>query len=65
MRGFVQEMLSLAGWILAIFAIRYLHTDLTVWLSGYIGISTGTVKSNTSRGIEALRRLAAHHAPTR
>ena len=29
LRGFVQEVLSLLSWVLAIFAIRYLHTDLT------------------------------------
>jgi membrane protein required for colicin V production len=40
MRGFVQEVLSLAAWILAIFAIRYLHTDLTAFLAQYIGTST-------------------------
>ena len=40
MRGFVQEVLSLAAWILAIFAIRYLHTDLTEFLASYIGTST-------------------------
>ena len=40
MRGFVQEILSLAAWILAVFAIRYLHTDLTEWLSHYIGTPT-------------------------
>ena len=40
MRGFVQEVLSLAAWILAIFAIRYLHTDLTEVLASYIGTST-------------------------
>jgi len=32
MRGLVQEVASLAAWVLAIFAIRYLHSDLTVWL---------------------------------
>src|SRR6187551_3632646 len=37
MRGFVQEVLSLVGWALAIFAIRFLHTDLTAILYGYIG----------------------------
>lgn len=42
MRGFVQEVLSLAAWILAVFAIRYLHTDLSEFLAGYIGASTGT-----------------------
>ncbi len=40
MRGFVQEVLSLAAWVLAIFAIRYLHTDLTEFLAGYIGTTT-------------------------
>ena len=29
MRGFVQEILSLAAWIAAVVAIRLLHTDLT------------------------------------
>ena len=37
MRGFVQEVLSLVGWALAVFAIRFLHTDLTAVLYGYIG----------------------------
>ena len=37
MRGFVQEVLSLAAWLLAVFAIRYLHTDLTVAIFGYMG----------------------------
>jgi membrane protein required for colicin V production len=37
MRGFVQEVLSLASWVLAIFAIRFLHTDLTAFLYTYIG----------------------------
>jgi len=41
MRGFVQEVLSLAGWALAIFAIRYLHTDLTAFLFEYIGTPSG------------------------
>lgn len=40
MRGFVQEVLSLAAWILAIFAIRYLHTDVTAFLAQYIGTPT-------------------------
>lgn len=41
MRGFVQETLSLLGWALAIFAIRYLHTDLTAFLFGYVGTASG------------------------
>ena len=39
-RGFIQEVLSLLAWILAIFAIRYLHTDLTGLLFDYIGSPT-------------------------
>ncbi len=34
MRGLVQEVLSLAAWILAAFAIAYLHTPLTDALKG-------------------------------
>ena len=41
LRGFVQELLSLAAWLLAAFAIRYLHTDLTVFLYGYVGTPSG------------------------
>ena len=37
MRGFLQEILSLAAWILAAFAIRFLHTPLTLALEEYIG----------------------------
>ena len=37
MRGFVQEILSLCAWILAAFAIRYLHTPMTEWLGHYLG----------------------------
>jgi membrane protein required for colicin V production len=37
MRGFVQEVLSLAALVLAVLAIRYLHTDLTQFLAGYVG----------------------------
>ncbi len=37
MRGFVQEILSLAAWILALFAIRFLHTPLTAALVNYVG----------------------------
>lgn len=41
MRGFVQEVLSLASWVLAIFAIRFLHTDLTAILHGFVGTPSG------------------------
>jgi len=37
MRGFVQEALSLAAWVVAIIAIRWFHTDLTAWLVEPLG----------------------------
>lgn len=40
LRGFVQEVLSLAAWGLAIFAIHYLHTDLTAAIYSSIGSPT-------------------------
>ena len=41
MRGFVQEVLSLAAWVVAVIAIRMFHTDLTEWLEGTIGSPSG------------------------
>lgn len=41
MRGFVQEVLSLAAWAVAIVAIRFLHTDVTAFLYEYIGTPSG------------------------
>ena len=41
MRGFVQEVVSLLGWALAVLAIRYLHTDLTAFLYDFIGTPSG------------------------
>jgi membrane protein required for colicin V production len=41
MRGFVQEVLSLAAWIVAVIAIRMFHTDLTEWLMEPIGSPSG------------------------
>jgi len=41
LRGFVQEVLSLAAWILALLAIHYMHTDLTTWLFKYVGTPRG------------------------
>jgi membrane protein required for colicin V production len=40
MRGFVQEVLSLASWILAVAAIHYLHTDLSGIIATFIGTPT-------------------------
>lgn len=37
MRGFVQEVLSLAAWALAVLAIRFLHTDLTAIILDFMG----------------------------
>jgi membrane protein required for colicin V production len=36
LRGLVQEVLSLAAWILAAFAIYYLHQPLTAGLEAYL-----------------------------
>jgi membrane protein required for colicin V production len=41
MRGFVQEILSLAAWIFALFAIHYMHTDLTAFLFKIVGTGRG------------------------
>lgn len=41
MRGFVTETLSLIAWVLAIFAIRMLHTPTTEWLTGPVGTQAG------------------------
>ncbi|WP_435417590.1 CvpA family protein [Parerythrobacter aurantius] len=41
MRGFVQEVLSLATWILALFAIRNLHTPLYTAIEPYVPTQTG------------------------
>lgn len=43
MRGFVQEVLSLAAWIFAALAIRFIHTPLTLQLGEWLGygVSTG------------------------
>jgi len=42
-RGFVQEVLSLAAWILSVAAIRYFHTDLSAWLAGHMGPTTAAL----------------------
>lgn len=41
LRGFVQEILALAAWIFALFAIHFLHTPLTLALEPTIGTSSG------------------------
>lgn len=42
LRGFVQEVLSLAAWVFALVAIRFLHTPLTLALEGSVGTSSGS-----------------------
>jgi membrane protein required for colicin V production len=37
LRGFTQEALSLAGWILAILVVRMFHQDVTLWLAPRVG----------------------------
>lgn len=41
LRGIVQEVLSVAAWILAMFAIHYLHTPLFQWMEPRIGTPSG------------------------
>lgn len=36
-RGFTQEALSLAGWIVAIVVVRMFHQDATLWLAPRVG----------------------------
>ncbi len=40
-RGFVQEVLALAAWVFALFAIRFLHTPLTSAFEPEMGNSSG------------------------
>lgn len=42
LRGLVQEVLSLAAWALAAFAIYYLHTPLTLALNDYLDTEPAT-----------------------
>lgn len=37
MRGFVQEIFSLGAWIVAVLALRFLHTDLTAAIYAFTG----------------------------
>lgn len=41
LRGFVQEILALAAWVFAIFAIRLFHEPLTAWFEPHLGTSSG------------------------
>lgn len=41
MRGLVQEVFSLAAWVLALVAIHNLHTPLSEQLVGYVGTESG------------------------
>lgn len=41
MRGFVEEVLSLAAWVLSLIAIHYLHTPMSAFLEPRIGTPSG------------------------
>ncbi|MFM2302071.1 MAG: hypothetical protein RLZZ84_1807 [Pseudomonadota bacterium] len=41
MRGFVQEVLAFAAWVIALFAIHNLHTALSAWLEPHVGTQSG------------------------
>lgn len=40
-RGFVQETLSLIAWVLAVLAVKFFHTPLTLVLEGPVGTAAG------------------------
>ncbi len=40
-RGFVEEVLSLLAWCVGLFAVRYGHEPLTLWLTPYLKNETG------------------------
>lgn len=40
-RGFVEEVLSLLAWGVAVVAVRYLHAPLTLWLEPHLSTETG------------------------
>ncbi len=40
-KGFVHEALSLIAWVLAVVAVKFLHTPLTDWLSAPVGTPSG------------------------
>lgn len=42
MRGFVQEVLALSAWVIALGAIHYFHTPLTANLIPYVGDHLGS-----------------------
>lgn len=41
LRGFVQEVLALAAWVIALFAIHYVHTPLAHALLPYVKTESG------------------------
>jgi membrane protein required for colicin V production len=41
MRGFVEEMMALAAWVLALFAIRFLHQPVTEFFEPHVGTTSG------------------------
>lgn len=41
LRGFVQEVLALAAWAIALFAIHTFHSPLSEWLKPHVGNSSG------------------------
>lgn len=41
LRGFVQEVLALAAWVIALFAIHHLHTPVSEWLVPHVGTGSG------------------------
>ncbi|WP_423142555.1 CvpA family protein [Parablastomonas sp. CN1-191] len=43
MRGFVQEVLALAAWVIALFMIHYAHTPVTRALEPWVGVGSSSM----------------------
>ena len=41
LRGFVQEILALAAWVISLFAIHNLHTPMSAFLVPHVGTESG------------------------
>ena len=60
LRGFVQEVLSLTSWLLAVAAIRFLHTDLSAILLKFIGTPSGAAVSCNERSSLGMDRSSGN-----
>ena len=40
-RGFIEEVMSLLAWAIALLAVHYLHEPVTYLIAGWLGSETG------------------------